>query len=435
MLSFPMGIRRLARLFSLLALLGASAAATAGPGVLRVGTSGDYAPFSSLLPGEPPSYEGFDVAMARAYAQERGLALELVEFRWPQLVEDLRAGRFDVAMSGVTVRPRRSVAGRFSVPVAQSGAVMLLRDPEQFSTLEELDQRALRIGVHAGGHLEQVARAHFSRATLIFIPENAAVLDALLGYSVDAALTDTLEAPLWQSLDPELGLLGPFTRDRKAYLVRAERSGLAADLDAWLLARERDGSLARLRRRYLGEKAAAPTVTPLGALVAALDERLALMPWVAAAKRRDVLPIADPARETKVIEAALAGVRAAVNRSHAAPPPDEVVRAFFRAQIDAARQVQLAAGRDASYRPEEPIPDLQAELRPALLRIGERIAALLLTLPEGLDAAEARRAIHDGLRSPWLQENTRRALADALTTFSKQPRLATEAPTEPPVTQ
>jgi cyclohexadienyl dehydratase len=433
MLTLPMGIRRrLACLVSLLALLGASGAVAAGPGVLRVGTSGDYAPFSSLLPGDPPSFEGFDVAMARAYAQERGLALQLAEFRWPQLVEDLRAGRFDVAMSGVTVRPRRSVTGRFSVSVAESGAVVLLRDPEHFSTLEALDQRVVRIGVNAGGHLQRVARAHFSRATLVSIPDNAAVRDALLGYSVDAAVTDTLEAPLWQSLDPELGLLGPFTRDRKAYLVRADRPDLAADLDAWLLARERDGSLARLRRRYLGEKTAAPTATPLGALVAALDERLALMPWVAAAKRRDALPIADPAREAKVIEAALTGVRAAAKRSHAAPPPDEAVRAFFRAQIDAARQVQLAAGRDPPYQPEEPVPDLQAELRPALLRIGERIAALLLALPEGLDAAEVQQATHDGLRSPWLQENTRRALADAVTALSKQPRLASEEPTGGP---
>jgi len=281
--------------------------------------------------------------------------------------------------------------------------------------------------VNAGGHLERVARAHFSRATLVFIPENAAVRDALLSYSVEAVVTDTLEAPLWQNLDPELGLLGPFTRDRKAYLIRTDRPGLAADLDAWLLARERDGSLAQLRRRYLGQKAAAPTATPLGALVAALDERLALMPWVAAAKRRDVLPIADPARETKAIEAALAGVRAAAKRSHAAAPPDEAVRAFFRAQIDAARQLQLIVGRDPSYRPEEPIPDLQAELRPALLRIGERIAALLLALPEGLDAAEVQRATQEGLRSPWLGENTRRALAAAITALSQEPRLSDQA--------
>jgi len=420
-----MGIRRrLACLVPLLALLGTSGDAEAGGGILRVGTSGDYAPFSTVQPGAPPSYEGFDVAMARAYTQERGLVLELVEFRWPQLAEDLGAGRFDVAMSGVTVSPPRSLAGRFSVPVAESGAVALLRNPERFSKLEKLDQRAVRIAVNAGGHLEQVARAHFSRATLVFIPENAAVRDALLGYSVDAAVTDTFEAPLWQSLDPELGLLGPFTRDRKAYLVRADRPGLALDLDSWLLARERDGSLARLRQRHLGKETAAPMATPLGSLVAALDERLALMPWVSAAKRRDILPIADPAREARVIEAALASVREAAKRIHAAPPADEAVRTFFRVQIDAARQLQLAAGRDASYQPEEPVPDLQAELRPALLRIGERIAALLVALPEGLDAAEVQQATREGLRSPWLDASTRRALADAITAFSRRPQPA-----------
>jgi cyclohexadienyl dehydratase len=427
MLTLPMGVlRRLVCLALLLALSGPACEAAAGSRVLRVGTSGDYAPFSTLLPGAPPAYEGFDIAMARAYTQERGLTLELVEFRWPQLVEDLEAGRFDVAMSGVTVRPRRVLAGRFSVAVAEGGAVVLLRDPGRFSKLEELDQRSVRIGFNAGGHLEQVARARFSRATLVAIPENAAVRDALLGYTVDAAMTDTFEAPLWQSLDPELGLLGPFTRDRKAYLVRSDRPGLAADLDAWLLARERDGSLERLRRLYLGEPAAAPTATPLGSLVAALDERMALMPLVAAAKRRDVLPLADPAREARVIEAGLASVRAAAQRVHATPPADEAVRDFFRAQIDAARQLQLAVGRDPAYRPADPLPDLKTELRPALLRVGERIAALLVALPQALDAAEVERATREGLRSPWLDEHSRRAIADAVTAFSGRPQPADE---------
>jgi cyclohexadienyl dehydratase len=46
-----------------------------------------------------------------------------VPLRWATLDRDFAAGRFDVVMSGVTVRPERSAAGRFSLPVAQSGAV------------------------------------------------------------------------------------------------------------------------------------------------------------------------------------------------------------------------------------------------------------------------------------------------------------------------
>ena len=102
--------------------------------MLRVGTSGDYAPFSS---GDGGSRAGFDIAVARAYAEERGLGLEFVRFRWPDLVRDLAAGRFDVAMSGVTVQPRRSLAGRFSVPVVESGAVLLMRESGRFGAIED----------------------------------------------------------------------------------------------------------------------------------------------------------------------------------------------------------------------------------------------------------------------------------------------------------
>lgn len=405
-----MGKRAL--LVCLLALVLAAPAA-AESARLRVGTSGDYAPFSVAAPATPGAYAGFDLALARAYAEERGLALELVPFRWPELLADLRARRFDVAMSGVTVRPERSVAGRFSVPVAESGAVVLVRDDGRFDSLEALDRRGVRIAVNAGGHLARAADARFERATLVSIPDNEAVLAALQSLSVDAAVSDTFEAPLWRARDGNLVQFGPFTRDRKAYLVRDDRAALAADLDGWLLAREQDGTLGRLRREYLGA-AAGPTATPLAALVAAMDERLALMPWVVAAKRREVRPISDPARERKVIEAGLAAVRDRVARAGVEPPPEPALRAFFRAQIEAAVQVQVAVGRAPSAPDEASAPDLEQELRPALLRIGERMAALLLALPPDVDAAAVDTALRHGLRSPWLSDASRDALARAL---------------------
>jgi len=68
--------------------------------------------------------------------------------------------------------------------------------------------------------------------------DNAAVLEALLSADVHAVLTDTAEASVWLEAGEGLTLLGPLTRDRKAYLVRADRPGLAADLDRWLLERD-----------------------------------------------------------------------------------------------------------------------------------------------------------------------------------------------------
>lgn len=396
--------------------------AVAESATFRVGTSRDYAPFSYVSDGR---LEGLDLSVARAYAEERGLALEVVPFRWPKLLDDLAAGRFEVAMSGVTVGPERSMAGRFSVPVADSGAVVLVRDDGRFSRIEDLDQRGVRIAVNAGGHLEGVSRTRFRRATLLFIPDNAAVIEALLTFAVDAAVSDTLEAAHWLELDEDFVQLGPFTRDRKAYLVRADRPGLAADLDAWLLEHERDGSLQALRQRFLPEAARRPTATPLAALVAALDERLALMPGVVAAKRREVLPIEDRRRETRVLSAAVAAVADAAGRRRRTPPAEEAVRAFFQAQIDAAKQVQLTVGRELDVAQEAAAPDLDGALRPALLRIGARIAELVLALPADLDPSQTATAVREGLRSPYLSDATRRSLAAAIVRIS---RAGPEAP-------
>jgi cyclohexadienyl dehydratase len=81
-----------------------------------------------------------------------------------------------------------------------------------------------------------------------------------------------------------------------AIYVRAEQRELAADLDAWLLTQEASGVLGRMRARYLGSGAAAPTALPVQALLAATAERLALMPLVGAAKQRAGMPIDDAAQ-------------------------------------------------------------------------------------------------------------------------------------------
>lgn len=365
--------------------------------VLRVGTSGDYAPFSVKAPGaradDPLVYGGFDPSLARTYAKDRNLRLRFVKFRWPELLDDLRAGLFDVAMSGITVRPERSLAGNFSVPVATSGAVALVPAASSIRRAGDLDRPGLRIAVNAGGHLERTARQHFPRATIRAIPDNAAVMDDLTEGRADAVITDTQEAPHWRARIAGLRQVGPFTRDRKAWLVGAGRPDLAADLDAWLVDHERSGQMASWRAQYLaegGEDAGTPRPV-LSALLAAIAERLALMPWVAEAKRDSQSPVEVPERERRVIDAALARVRAAeaeADRPPGSRVPADAVRALFGTQIEAAKAIQrrVLAGPRPPGTPTPPA--LDSALRPALLRIGDRIAWLVVRLPGQIPDAE-----------------------------------------------
>ncbi|QRN97393.1 transporter substrate-binding domain-containing protein [Archangium violaceum] len=410
---------------AVLALLAACAARPEAPPasresrVLRVGTSGDYPPFSTLKEGQA---SGFDAALLESYATERGLRLEWVRFRWPELVADLRAHRFDVATSGITVRPERSLTGRYTVPVARNGALLLLRRPtwappagggtseEPLALLRALDRPDFRLAVNKGGHLERVARAHFPHARILAIPDNAAVREAVASGQADAALSNTVEGPRWAEGLTGLELVGPFTRDVVALYVDPSQPELAADLDTWLLRQEESGALGELRARYLGPGATGPTATPVDALLSATAERLALMPMVAVAKQRAGQPIEVPAQEAKVLEAARSEVQKAAAALGVSPPPDEALTAFFQAQMDAAKQLQLRAATPA----DAPAHSLDDELRPALARISSRISTLVPRVPGGLDRDAIRHKAHEELASTGLEAGEIDRLADAL---------------------
>jgi cyclohexadienyl dehydratase len=326
----------------------------------------------------------------------------------------------------VTVRPERSIAGRFSLPVLESGAVALVRDPARASP-EALAAPGAPLTLNAGGHLERVARARFPQAAITALPDNSAVLAALVSGAAPAVLTDTLEAAHWRELAPDALLVGPFTRDVKAYWLPAQRAELAAELDAWLLEREADGTLARLRMRWLGAEAAERrSATPALALVAVLAERLALMPAVAEAKRAAGLPVLDAEREARVLEAAVSAAEDAGRRAQREVPEKAALEKLFAALFAVGRGVQsavLAEPAPAADAAAPPAWRLDADLRPALDRQTERIAALLPRLPARLSEpglASELAALTAEL--PGFGAEARAALASAIAEVASAPR-------------
>jgi cyclohexadienyl dehydratase len=383
------------------------------PGALRIGTSEDYRPFG--FRDEAGALRGLDVALVRAYAADRGLAAELIPFRWSELLADMQSGRFDLAVGGLTVRPERSIAGHFSVPLLESGAVLLIRGEVGADDAAAVRSARLRIGVNAGGHLERVARRLLPDNPIETFADNAEVPRALRDGRIDAAMTDTLEAPHWRAENPGCREVGPLTSDFKAWWVSPTRGALAADINRWLIARESDGSLARYRNRWLDGIGSPRSAGALPALLAAVRERLALMEAVAHAKHRANLPTRVPAREAELLAIARAGALNEARRSGLEAPDDKLLDAFFRALFGAARDLQ---DRVPEGEPAGPVFDLDRELRPALTRISEKIAMLIVRLPRGaaagLEGPALRSLVSAQLQPLGLTDLRSREIADAL---------------------
>lgn len=70
-------------------------------GEIRVGTTGDNKPFTYLIP-KTKQYEGYDIDVAKMLAKDLGVKVKFVKTTWPNLMSDLQANKFDIAMGGIT---------------------------------------------------------------------------------------------------------------------------------------------------------------------------------------------------------------------------------------------------------------------------------------------------------------------------------------------
>jgi cyclohexadienyl dehydratase len=233
-------------------------AAIKSDGTLRVGMTGDYAPYSSR--GPDGQISGADVTMARELAQALGVTLVIVPTSWKTLQADLAADRFDIAMGGVSVTPDRAAAGEFSLPVMRDGKRPIARcaDKERYTSIGAIDQPGVRVVVNPGGTNERFAKGNLSHAALAEHPDNRTIFDEIAAGRADVMVTDGAEVDYQARLHP--GVLCPatvpdsFEHFDKAYWMTRDPA-LKQAVDVWLNASLATG---RYENALAGAAAAKP---------------------------------------------------------------------------------------------------------------------------------------------------------------------------------
>jgi cyclohexadienyl dehydratase len=220
---------------------GATLDAIRARGELRVGTTGDYKPFSFRNPDG--SYVGADIDMARRLAATLGVRLVFVPTAWGRLNDDFKADKFDIAVGGVTNLPARAALGDFTTPTYVDGKRPIARcaDRARFTSIAAIDRPEVRVVVNPGASNEEFARKNFPRAQLTVHADNATVFDEIAAGRADVMVTDGIEVDHQAFLHPELcpaDVPAPFTRLEKAFWVQKDPD-LLREVDAWL-----DGEIA-----------------------------------------------------------------------------------------------------------------------------------------------------------------------------------------------
>lgn len=219
-------------------------------GALRVGTTGDYLPFTSVDKATQ-TYRGFDIDMAEALAKALGVKVEFVQTTWPNLMKDFEAGDFDIAMGGISITLDRQKKGFFSTPVMRDGKTPIARctDKDKYETIAEIDKPGVRVIVNPGGTNERFVRANIKNAKLDVYNDNVTIFDEIAKGDADLMMTDASETRYQQKLHP--GVLcavhpdKPFDFSEKAYLMQRDVA-LQEFVDQWLHIATDNGSFKKI---------------------------------------------------------------------------------------------------------------------------------------------------------------------------------------------
>lgn len=224
-------------------------------GTLLVGSTGDYKPMS-YLNKETGKYEGFDVEVAELLAQSLCVKVQYVPTTWKTLQADTMAGKFDVAMCGITRTFAREQKMSMSHGYLTFGKTILCRkaDAKKFKSEADLNKKSVRVMVNPGGTNEKFALCNLPDCTLLVHPQNTEIPSLIAEGKADVMITETMEARRYVRDDARLAaplLDEPFTKSNFGILLAKGDQDWLNYINFFMEEKDMDGTLDKLEDEYI----------------------------------------------------------------------------------------------------------------------------------------------------------------------------------------
>ncbi|MBK5939202.1 substrate-binding periplasmic protein [Halochromatium roseum] len=200
--------------------------------------------------------KGLEIDLARALAAALELELSLHALPEPRLMDALRGGRVDVALSALPRDELAALGLATSQSVLDSGQMAIIRtdDLTRFPRLIDLKLTSERVGYQRGSLGARLVQAQLPRAERVPFAHANEGLAALRDGEITVFIHEATTA--WSlAADPEetalTAVFQPLSTEKWRFITRTEdaqlRRGLNRVIDAW----QRSGELERIIRRWI----------------------------------------------------------------------------------------------------------------------------------------------------------------------------------------
>ena len=160
-------------------------------GKLVVGTSADYPPyeFHKEIDGKD-QIVGFDIEIAKQFAKDLGVELEIKDMAFDGLLVALQADKVDMIFAGMTPTDERKQNADFSDIYYTATHRFIVRSGDETAITSMEDLKGKKIGVQKGSIQEDIAKDNFDAENIKSLDKVTDLVLDLKNNKVDAILAE-----------------------------------------------------------------------------------------------------------------------------------------------------------------------------------------------------------------------------------------------------
>jgi polar amino acid transport system substrate-binding protein len=223
---------------------------------------GSEIPFPPFEEGEAPDYEGFDIDVINAVAEDLDLEVQIEDVPLNTIVAGVDDD-LDLSISAVAITPAREKRVDFSNPYFIDFLSLLVRDDEEIQSVDDITADAV-IGVEDATKAESYAREETDASEVRAFATAGEASNALLSSDVDAVIVSGPAAEEAIGTRENLSVADSFpTREAYGIVLPEGSDALRRAVNSALKELREEETLTDLYDEYFGVEAPARVATPI----------------------------------------------------------------------------------------------------------------------------------------------------------------------------
>jgi L-cystine transport system substrate-binding protein len=226
-------------------------------GVMKVGVMGTYQPYNFL--NENKEMDGFDVDIAKEVAKRLGVEVEFVAQEFSGMIAGLKAEKFDMVISQMTITDERKEQMDFSDPYITNNVKIIVQEGNDTITKLE-DFKGKNIGVALGTNDETYLRTkvlpEVGEFNIMTYDDVITTLKDLDVGRIDATINNMYALkPIVEKQGFKIKAVGdPIKSDKAGIATRKGNEELVTELNRILSEMKEDGTHAEIHKKWFGEE-------------------------------------------------------------------------------------------------------------------------------------------------------------------------------------